>query len=88
MARFILPNRETKKIRQFNLGHWFGDLWASFNLDLWTNRGEIGISRRMAVVTNDSDDAQLSYPTALLRSSSDATDRWWALCNTVLFKTS
>ena len=87
MARFTLPNPQTKRLRQFNLGHWFGDLWASFNLDLWTNRGEIGISRRMAVITNDTDDAQLGYPTGLVRSLADGTDRWWALCDTVLFKT-
>ena len=88
MGKFIFPNRGTKEWKQPNIGDLFGDFWATFNIDLKTERGKILTSRRLGVISDSDDDAQLIRPTGLVRSKASGTDQWWALCHTVVFKTS
>lgn len=87
MPKHIFPNTETRRWRQPNSGDIWGDLFASKNIDLKTERGKILTARRMEAVNTSNDNSNLQRPTAALRSSADGTDGWWALCNTRLFKT-
>ena len=84
-----IPNPQTKQWRQFNLGPLFGEIQYSKNIDLVSRRGSLRVSRRLLVNTSSSDDADLGAPVACVRSTAgtSATDQWWAVCDTVLFKT-
>ena len=86
MARFEIPTKDTKLFIQPNRGEQFGNLYASFNLDFDSTLGKVRTSRRAIIRTDSTDDADLGLPAAFIRTSADATDRWWALCGTVLFK--
>ena len=86
MATYKIPTQEKKWI-QPNRGDILGNLWATWNMDFDSALGKVRVSRRIRINTDDTDDAQLTTPMAFVRSSADATDRWWALCGTVLFKT-
>lgn len=87
MSKLTIPDPITKKINQPNLGENFGQLWASWGLDLLSSPGRFKIADYMIKKTDSADDADLGWPTAFVRSEADGTDRWWALCHTVLFKT-
>lgn len=87
MPTLTIPDKATKIIRQPNLGDMFGQLWASYGLDLVSSPGKFKISEKMIKKTDSADNADLGWPTAFVRSAADGTDRWWALCNAVLFKT-
>lgn len=82
----ILPSQETKTWRQLNKGHYFGELFATFNIDLLSDRGKIKISPRTYKHFDNSDDADFGNVAAILRSAADTTDRWWAIAGTKLFK--
>ena len=82
----ILPSQETKTWRQLNKGHFFGELFATFNIDLLSDRGKIKISPRTYRHFDNSDDADFGNTAAILRSAADSTDRWWAIAGTKLFK--
>ncbi len=86
MATIHIPSTDTKKWTQPNMGDLMGILWATFNIDLARNEGKLTISPRTDMILNNTDDADLVYPSAFIRSSADSTDRWWALCDAVLFK--
>lgn len=76
------------KFSQPNDGKKFGNIWATWNIDFDTNRGKIRISPQ-TIIRAHSDEAgksDLSYPVAIVRSSADGTDRWWAMCGGVLYK--
>lgn len=81
-----IPNPQTKKFTQPNQGEIFGSLWATFNVDLNLKKGKISPSNRTYVLIGSDDDADLGYPVACVRSSADSTDRYWSVCNTVLFR--
>lgn len=85
MSRFTLPDPTTKIWSQPNAGDIFGQLWATFNIDLETVKGKLLTSRQMSVIT-DGGTANFSMPTALVRSDADGTDRYWLLAGR-LFKT-
>ena len=85
MPSFQIPTKEKRWI-QPNRGDVFGNLWASFNLDFETRLGKVLPSRRMVIRTDSTDDTDLGVPWGFLRTSADATDRWWAGCGAVLFK--
>ena len=87
--KITFPNQEIRKWSQPNLDDLSGNLWATRNIDLRTERGKILPSLIVEAINTDGDDAELLRPSALVRSiaGTDATDQWWALCDTVLFKT-
>ncbi|QGH73338.1 MAG: hypothetical protein [Siphoviridae sp. cttb18] len=69
--------------KQPNIGDQFGDIWASFNLDLISNPGKIRVAPRTKKISG-SDDTGLSTlvnPAAFIRTSARGSDEWWALCN-------
>ena len=85
----ILPDKETAIWTQPNIGEIFGSIWASWNLDLISNRGRLKISPKTKIVA-DSDDGGLSAlikPVGFLRTAARGSDEWWALCNQGLFRT-
>lgn len=55
-----IPNRQTKAVRQPNISKFLGDLWASFNLDLFSNRGVIKLSPRLRINTSAQSNQGLS----------------------------
>src|SRR3989344_2431374 len=63
-----------------------GDFIQSFNIDLESRPGHIKPSERLRNVFTSSDDADLGLPFSFIRSSADSTDRYWAACGSVLFK--
>lgn len=77
-----IPSRETKTITQLNRGNLFGNLWASFNIDLQYSLGRFAVGRRMKVNTSTTDDADLGLPVAFEQFD----QRVWALCGTRIFK--
>src|SRR3990167_1725280 len=81
-----VPAIATKIWRQLNRGYSFGELWATFNIDLISERGKVKISPRTYRNFDSSDDVDFSYPAAMIRSDADTTDRWWIQAGTVLFK--
>lgn len=87
MARFEIPTKDTKLFIQSNKGDVFGNLFGTFNMDFDTLAGKVRVSRRTLITTDSTDDADLGLPIAFVRSSADTTDRWWAICGAVLFKT-
>src|SRR3990167_6698754 len=76
--RYTVPNIE-RKLNQVNTGEIFGNLWATKNIDLDSNRGKLRLSERLYEIFNNSDDAQLELPVQFIRTDADQTDRWWAL---------
>lgn len=87
MAKFEIPTKDTKLFLQPNKGDVFGNLFATFNMDFDSVLGKIRVSPRTRINTDSIDDADLGVPWAFLRTSADTTDRWWAGCGAVLFKT-
>lgn len=83
---FQVPTEEKKWI-QSNKSDVFGNLWATWNMDFDTIQGKVRVAPRLRINTDEGDDADLGLPYAFVRSSADNTDRWWALCGGVLFKT-
>ena len=76
-----------KIIRQLNRDEYSGELYATKGIDLTSSKGKIRPGRALIATKDNTDDAQLEYPVSFVRTAADNTDRWWALCNTVLFKT-
>lgn len=60
----IIPNRETRVLRQLNKGKVLGDLWASFNLDLRSDLGDIKVSPRMKIADSTTNEANMGLPVA------------------------
>ena len=85
MPQFQIPTKD-KKFIQPNKGDVFGNLFATWNLDFDINPGKVRVSNKVVTLTTSSDDADLTHPTAFVRTAADGTDRWWALCGSVLFK--
>lgn len=81
----------TKIWRQPNRDDYSGELYATKGIDLTSSKGKVKASRA-TYATKDSATSTatvlLEYPSAFVRSAADSTDKWWALTNTVLFKTS
>lgn len=86
MSELHIPPIETRKWTQPNMGDLLGTLWASFNLDLTLRPGKVNVSNATYIAYSNSDDAQMTYPVAAIRTAADGTDRWWYLTDTVLFK--
>lgn len=82
----IIPTKEKKWI-QPNKGDVFGNLWATFNMDFDSMLGKVRVAPRVRINTDSTDDSLLGIPTAFVRSAAGGTDRWWALCGTLLFRT-
>lgn len=77
----------TKIWRQPNIDEYSGELYATKGVDLTSARGKIRPSRSTLEAKGSTDNALLVFPNTFVRTSADNTDRWWALCNTRLFKT-
>ncbi len=71
--------------RQFNQGEIFGDIWASWNLDLTSNKGKVRVSPQTVTFMSNADDSNMKFPVAFKRTSADGTDKAWVLANTKLF---
>lgn len=84
---FQIPTK-SKKFIQPNKSDIFGNIFSSFNMDFDTSLGKVRVAPRLRINTDDTDDADLTDPIAFVRTKADTTDRWWALCGEVLFKTS
>ncbi len=83
---FQIPTKDTRRFIQPNRGDLAGNIFATWNMDFDSVLGRARVSPTVRINTDDGDDAQLGIPLAFVRSSADTTDRWWALCGTVLFK--
>jgi hypothetical protein len=77
-----IPNRETKTLVQVNRGKVFGDLWATFNIDLQDSPGIIKLGNRLKTTTTTSDDADLGLPVAFKHFD----DRFWTIAGAKIFK--
>lgn len=79
--------------KQLNIGDKFGDLWASYNLEISKKLGNLLVSPRMLLNINTDDDAQLDEPAAAFKtftvSASDAvgvaTMYLWAVAGDYLW---
>ncbi len=85
MAKFEIPTKEKLWI-QPNKGDLFGNIFASWNLDFDSAPGNVKVSPRAIIRTDDTDDGDIDLPLAFVRSSADTTDRWWALTANVVLK--
>ena len=74
-----IPPQDTKQFTKPSRGEVYGNLWATKNIDLFSNRGKARLSERMYRVFDDGDDADLEVAVKFLRSNAGGTDRWWAL---------
>lgn len=54
MSDFTIPNAQ-KQIRQVNRGDSFGELWATFNIDLSTTPGKVRVGKRLKKILDDAD---------------------------------
>lgn len=86
MPVFKIPHPTTKRFFQANKGGLFGNIFATWNMDFFSAPGKIRISPQTEVAISSDDDAQMLHPIAFVRTDADGTDKWWALCHTVLFK--
>ncbi len=86
MSTFQVPDSKRRFV-QPNRGDLIGGIFSTFNMDFDSVLGRVLVSPTVRINTDDGDDALLGIPLAFVRSSADTTDRWWALCGTVLFKT-
>lgn len=60
-----IPNAQTKKLTQTNTSNILGELWATFNIDLTENEGNIRLGKRLIINTGTADVAEItSYPAA------------------------
>lgn len=87
MKTKIIP--DNKKIVQGNYGELLSNLFASFNIDLQSNRGKIRVSPKTYIYnakSTNSDTATLKYPSAFVRSSANGTDSYWILCDKQLIR--
>lgn len=82
-----IPNQNSPIIRQLNIGEKFGEIWASWNLDLFSNLGKIRISPRTKAINTTTDIATLVTPVAFIRTDARGSDEWWALCDQGLVRT-
>lgn len=78
----ILPNRETKILRQVNRGNILGELWSSFNLDLQSNLGAIRVSPRLSINTAGASNQ------GRMVAARTFDQRIFAICGTRVFKNS
>lgn len=71
---------------QVNQGNVFGDIWASWNLDLLSNIGKIRVSPQSLWKYTIPIDASIAItPFAFTRTSAGGADKWWALCGRFLY---
>jgi len=92
MALITIPNPKTKLFTQPNSGDLFGNLWATFNVDLRSSIGKLKISPRVFQIINNGDniggnDTDLGLPVAIVKQTA-GTPKWWAICGGVMFKSS
>lgn len=85
--KITIPSK-SKRITQPNVGDIYGHLWSSQNLDLIGKRGKMSPSSLVYVRNDNSDDSDLKFIQAFARTDADGTDRWWAMGDSGLFKTS
>lgn len=85
MPTYKLPTAEKKWI-QGNKSDVLGNLFGTFNIDFDSNLGRARVSDDSRIIADSTDDADLGLPWAFVRTSADGTDRWWAGCGSVLFK--
>ena len=73
--------------RQANIGENYGDIWASFNLDLISNPGKIRVSPKVDFTTSSGDNALFVKPYAFIRNqaSTAAVDSYFAICDQAVF---
>lgn len=87
-----IQNPKKQIPQQVNQGNEFGDIYASWNMDLVSNIGKIRVSPRLIVHSLGGYDAEtaLKYPIAILRSvaATASTDNYWAICDSAVFKVS
>lgn len=86
MGSTFLPPKATKKWRQLNQGDEFGELFGTFNIDLHSRPGKIKPSPKTYRLYDNADDSDFGKVPAIIRTAADATDRWWAVAGSVLFK--
>lgn len=71
---------------QSNKSDVLGNLSSTWNMDFDVNKGKARVSGDSRVVSDSVDDTDLGLPWAFVRTSADGTDRWFAGCGSVLFK--
>lgn len=77
---------------QINKGDIFGDIWASYGIDLISSPGKIRLSPKTYVQysneAGDYGDTDMVYPIAFVTGAFlDSTLRTWILCDKYLFRT-
>ena len=82
-----IPQKSIPK--QINKGDIFGDIWASWNLDLESNVGKIRVSPKLVPLGSSTSLATMVKPIAFVRNLSDtlAVDSYFAVCNQRIIKT-
>ena len=75
-----IPSQETKKFIRPSRGEVFGNLFATRNINLISNKGKIRLSERLYRVFDEGDDADFEVPVKFLRVKTYDGDEWWALC--------
>jgi len=89
MSKFRIPNEE-RKFGQANNGDVAGNVWLSQNLDFKSNKGKLQVSPRLIINQSSSGDADLGRVVAFAKyqhSVGVGSQGYWAVCDTVLFKT-
>ena len=79
------PDKNNKWV-QTNQGDLSGNVWSSWRLDFDSNPGVVKVSPSLVIQASSLTSSLLVYPVAFCRSSSDSYDRWWAVCNNILYK--
>jgi hypothetical protein len=80
-----IPGKDNRFFQQ-NQGDLSGNVWASWRLDFDSNPGVVKVSPSLYLHASSLSSSLLVYPVAFCRSSADSYDRWWAVCNTILYK--
>lgn len=78
-----IPNQQTHDWVVSNKGELLGDLWLTRNIDLESSRGKVRLAERISILQDGATDqtkwGTQQYPRAIVRTTADGTDRWWAM---------
>lgn len=88
MGKVKIPNNIPAK--QANLGELFGDIWASYNIDLTSNMGKVRVSPRLQTITTSItgySSTTMVHPVAFVRNKANKSDdTYFAVCDQKIYK--
>lgn len=84
MAIYRIPTSE-KRVRQPNQGEIFGELWSSYNLDLFSNKGKIRASKRMIKTPDTAGTAMTNVPIGFVYHPYSGGDVYWTVAGTRVY---